>query len=156
MWGYARVRAHACALECLRPPPLRGAHAATPPRLALNLPSPPHPSAGLRPLSSLPGPPAHPLWGNLREFMAMPAGQPRIHALWSRLARDHGPLYRVRVPGKTFVIVTDPALLPPVLGRPGLPKTPMYRITRPLFSADRADNMFTVLSIADPGWSQAR
>jgi len=86
----------------------------------------------------------------------MPPGQPRIHALWNRLARSHGPLFRVQVPGKTFVVCTDPALLPSILGRPGLPKTPMYRITRPLFSAAGADNMFTVLSIHDRGWSDAR
>ena len=87
----------------------------------------------------------------------MPAGQPRIHALWSRLARQHGPLYRVTVPGKTFVVCTDPALLPSILGRPGLPKSPMYRITRPLFCPrPGTDNMFTVLSIHDPGWSGAR
>jgi cytochrome P450 len=112
----------------------------------------------------MPGPRGLPLLGSVAEFAAMPRGQPRIHALWHRLARAHGPLYRVSVPGKTFVVVTDPALLPAVLGRPGLPKTPMYRITRPLFCRPpprgtgraHADNMFTVLSCADPGWSAAR
>ena len=32
------------------------------------------------------------------------------------------------MPGQTFVVVADPALLPAVLGRPGLPKSRVYEL----------------------------
>ena len=32
------------------------------------------------------------------------------------------------MPGSTFVVVADPALLPQVLGRPGLPKSHVYEL----------------------------
>jgi hypothetical protein len=32
------------------------------------------------------------------------------------------------MPGSTFVVVADPALLPTVLGRPGLPKSRVYEL----------------------------
>ena len=32
------------------------------------------------------------------------------------------------MPGQTFVVVADPALLPSVLGRPGLPKSRVYEL----------------------------
>ena len=32
------------------------------------------------------------------------------------------------MPGSTFVVVADPALLPAVLGRPGLPKSRVYEL----------------------------
>ena len=35
---------------------------------------------------------------------------------------------RVKMPGQTFVVVTDPTLLPAVLGRPGLPKSRVYEL----------------------------
>lgn len=35
---------------------------------------------------------------------------------------------RVKMPGSTFVVVADPALLPTVLGRPGLPKSRVYEL----------------------------
>lgn len=35
---------------------------------------------------------------------------------------------RVSMPGQTFVVVADPALLPIVLGRPGLPKSRVYEL----------------------------
>ena len=37
---------------------------------------------------------------------------------------------RFRVPFKSFVVVSDPKLIPAVLGRPGLPKTQMYEVAR--------------------------
>lgn len=37
-------------------------------------------------------------------------------------------LRRVKMPGSTFVVVADPALLPTVLGRPGLPKSRVYEL----------------------------
>ena len=36
---------------------------------------------------------------------------------------------RFRVPFKNFVVVSDPKLIPAILGRPGLPKTNMYKLT---------------------------
>ena len=35
---------------------------------------------------------------------------------------------RFRVPFKNFVVVSDPKLIPAILGRPGLPKTQMYKL----------------------------
>jgi hypothetical protein len=40
--------------------------------------------------------------------------------------------FRVRVPGKNFVVVSDAKLLPAIIGRPGLPKTSLYQMTRPV------------------------
>ena len=34
------------------------------------------------------------------------------------------------MPFKNFVVVSDPRLIPAVLGRPGLPKTQLYKMTR--------------------------
>ena len=42
---------------------------------------------------------------------------------------------RFRVPFKNFVVVSDPKLIPAVLGRPGLPKTQMYKMTRTVSTA---------------------
>lgn len=87
----------------------------------------------------------------------MPAGRPQIHRLWQRLAIEHGPLYRVSLPFKKFVVVADPALVSGVLGRKGLPKTGMYRVTLDVFSfRGRHDNMFTVMATHDPKWLTAR
>ena len=87
----------------------------------------------------------------------MPRGRPQIHRLWQRLANQHGPLYRVSLPFKKFVVVADPRLVAAVLGRRGLPKTPMYRVTLDVFSfRGRHDNMFTVESTHDPRWLTAR
>lgn len=43
-----------------------------------------------------------------------------------------GVMRRVRVPGKNFVVVSDAKLLPAIIGRPGLPKTALYQMTRPV------------------------
>lgn len=37
---------------------------------------------------------------------------------------------RFRLPGINFVVVSDHNLLPAILGRPGLPKTDLYKLTR--------------------------
>ena len=37
-------------------------------------------------------------------------------------------MHRVKMPGSTFVVVADPALLPAVIGRPGLPKSRVYEL----------------------------
>jgi len=87
----------------------------------------------------------------------MPKGRPQIHRLWQRLANEHGPLYRVSLPFKKFVVVADPRLVPGILGRKGLPKTGMYRVTLDVFSfTGRHDNMFTVMGTHDPKWLTAR
>lgn len=87
----------------------------------------------------------------------MPKGRPQIHRLWQRLANEHGPLYRVSLPFKKFVVVADPRLVSGILGRKGLPKTGMYRVTLDVFSfMGRHDNMFTVMSTHDPKWLTAR
>lgn len=108
-------------------------------------------------MSALPGPKPLPFLGNALEFASMPRGRPQIHRLWQRLANEHGPLYRVSVPFKKFVVVADPRLVSGVLGRRGLPKSAMYRVTLDVFSfRGRHDNMFTVMSTHDPKWLTAR
>ena len=111
----------------------------------------------LKPWSALPGPKPLPFLGNVLEFASMPKGRPQIHRLWQRLANEHGPLYRVSLPFKKFVVVADPRLVAGVLGRRGLPKSAMYRVTLDVFSfRGRHDNMFTVMSTHDPRWLTAR
>ena len=87
----------------------------------------------------------------------MPKGRPQIHRLWQRLANEHGPLYRVSLPFKKFVVVADPRLVSGIMGRRGLPKSAMYKVTLDIFSfRGRHDSMFTVMSTHDPKWLTAR
>ena len=127
-----------------------------PRKLSLTLAHPQN-TGTLKPWSALPGPRALPFLGNALEFASMPKGRPQIHRLWQRLANEHGPLYRVSLPFKKFVVVADPRLVPGILGRKGLPKTGMYRVTLDVFSfMGRHDNMFTVMGTHDPKWLTAR
>ena len=81
--------------------------------------------------------------------------RPQTHIQWTKWAKQYGLLYRyaicsgpfcrggmyeplpgtllslfhrVKTPGGTFVVVADPALLPTVLSRPGLPKSRVYEL----------------------------
>lgn len=60
----------------------------------------------------LPGPPGIPILGNL-PWMA----PSRLHHVLDRWCAEYGPLYRVSVPGRSIVVVSDPELNRDILRR---------------------------------------
>lgn len=64
----------------------------------------------LRRLADLPGPRGLPLLGNLHQFDFK-----RLHQTMEKWAREHGPVYRVKVPTGPFMVVADPDLVGKVL-----------------------------------------
>ena len=75
--------------------------------------------------------------------MLLPAAMPRRHLKCGHMRQkgihtEPTPscACRFRVPFKNFVVVSDPRLIPAVLGRPGLPKTQLYKMTRTVSTAD--------------------
>lgn len=64
----------------------------------------------LRRLADLPGPRALPILGNLHQFDLK-----RLHRTLEKWARQHGPVYRVKVPSGPFMVVADPDLIGKVL-----------------------------------------
>ncbi|BDA50020.1 probableTRL5 Cytochrome P450 monooxygenase patH [Coccomyxa sp. Obi] len=109
---------------------------------------------GIKPMSALPGPPALPIIGNLTQMMGYK--RPQTHIQWTKWAKKYGPLYRVQMPGSTFVVVADPALLPTVLGRPGLPKSRVYELGFFLATKTFHDTMFSIRHTSDPMWKATR
>ncbi|CAL5227143.1 g10055 [Coccomyxa viridis] len=109
---------------------------------------------GLKRYEELPGPKEWPLIRNLHHVLTGP--RPQIHNMWTNLALKHGPLFRFRVPFKNFVVVSDPKLIPAILGRPGLPKTKMYQLTSTLFNPYGHDNLFTYLNTNEAEWKACR
>ncbi|CAL8466632.1 g6168 [Coccomyxa elongata] len=110
---------------------------------------------GLKRYEELPGPRELPLLRSLLHVYMGP--RPQINKLWTRLAIQHGPIYKFRIPGKNFVVVSDPKLIPAILGRPGLPKTSIYSLIRVLFSPYDHNNLFTVLDHSnDEEWKEVR
>ncbi|KAK9826204.1 hypothetical protein WJX81_007511 [Elliptochloris bilobata] len=107
---------------------------------------------GLKPFSQMPAPPQTPIVGNL--FDLSTGERLQIHLKMQRWAQELGPIYRYNVMGKWKIVVSDTALLPLILGQPGLPKSPMYRKLRPLWSWNE-DIMFTRLH-RDPHWRSSR
>jgi len=78
-----------------------------------------------------------------------------IHAKWTlhttskaehAVLSDSTCACRFRVPFKNFVVVSDPKLIPAILGRPGLPKTNMYKLT----STVRRCTVDLITPCADP------
>ncbi|CAL8465472.1 g5008 [Coccomyxa elongata] len=111
-------------------------------------------SDGVKRMSALPGPPALPIIGNLTQMMGYK--RPQTHIQWTKWAKQYGPLYRVKMPGSTFVVVADPALLPTVLGRPGLPKSRVYELGFFLATKTFHDTMFSIRHTNDPMWKATR
>ncbi|EIE23073.1 cytochrome P450 [Coccomyxa subellipsoidea C-169] len=105
-------------------------------------------------MSALPGPPGLPIIGNLTQMMGYK--RPQTHIQWTKWAKQYGPLYRVKMPGSTFVVVADPALLPTVLGRPGLPKSRVYELGFFLATRTSHDTMFSIRHTNDPMWKATR
>lgn len=77
----------------------------------------------LRRIADLPGPRPWPLVGNLLQMRAA-----QVHQYMERWSGQYGPVYKVRVPGVTFVVLADHELIGQALReRPGIFRRP--RIT---------------------------
>lgn len=78
------------------------------------------PPRNLKPLSSLPGPSGNFLLGNVQDITSL-----NVHRTLTKWTNQYGGLYRIRILNKTVLVLTDPALVTPLLAsrtRGGLPK----------------------------------
>ncbi|BDA43361.1 Cytochrome P450 4e2 [Coccomyxa sp. Obi] len=78
------------------------------------------------------------------------------HVIWTLFANKYGGIYRLEIPGHRFVVVNDPALLPAIIGRPGLPKWAAYQNVVPLVAKSKVETLFTTPHSSDPMWKTVR
>ncbi|KAK9915097.1 hypothetical protein WJX75_004696 [Coccomyxa subellipsoidea] len=78
------------------------------------------------------------------------------HVIWTQFANKYGGIYRLEIPGHRFVVVSDPAILPAIIGRPGLPKWAAYQNVVPLVARSKVETLFTTPHSSDPMWKAVR
>ncbi|BDA46965.1 Cytochrome P450 3A28 [Coccomyxa sp. Obi] len=76
----------------------------------------------LKSFDRIPGPVGLPVIGNLLSFHT---AKPKAHLTWAEWAKTYGKIYKYSLSGKRFVVVTDPAALPTVLGSENFSKSPL-------------------------------
>eukprot|EP00884_Botryococcus_braunii_P015654 jgi/Botrbrau1/2772/Bobra.0164s0049.1 len=112
------------------------------------------PPGHLKSLAKLPGPIPLPFIGNLHQLMLN--GLHHYHLTLTKWAKTYGKLYRLSLPGKTLLVVSDPTLIPTVLGSAsgtGLPKSFICEQAR---VAAEGKNIVTAHKLTDPEWRDAR
>ncbi|KAK9833551.1 hypothetical protein WJX81_005391 [Elliptochloris bilobata] len=107
----------------------------------------------LKPFSAMPAPPQTFPFGNLPDLTK--GKRLQFHLVLHNWALQLGPVFRYNVLGSWKVVVLDPAVLPAIIGRPGLPKSKMYKKFREL-CAWSDDFLFTRLDVHDAHWKSSR
>eukprot|EP00798_Chlamydomonas_sp_ICE-L_P025036 gene25036-10683_t len=99
-----------------------------------------------------PGPAGLPILGNLAQ---MAGRTPHISVL--KWANEFGGVYKIMLPGAMFVVVSDPALYLPFLGKGGkeLPKSSNYNATKPMSGPSGHVSLFSDLH-ESPFWKTSR
>ncbi|CAD7698929.1 unnamed protein product [Ostreobium quekettii] len=93
----------------------------------------------------IPGPQGYPLIGNLPQLVGWE--KPQMHLAVTRLAKEYGKIFKAELPGiGRNLWVTDPEYLQNHItghGNHGLPKAPLYKALRKLFTPTDNDGIFS-------------